>query len=812
MISRLYVRLRQLRRKLGRSHLAVRLLGLKMAQGEAGMPGLIMLQIDGLSRRQMERAIDDGNMPFLSDLIRRRHFEPETFYSGMPSTTPAVQAEIFYQVRQAVPAFEFYRRESGRTVRMYEADAAADVEADLRQRGAEPLLEGGHSYSNIYRAGAAFSRYCSQDLAPHTLLERLHPLKSLVLGLAYAPKFLRLAALTLIEIGLAVYDLAKGLYQRKDFLKEFEFIFARVAVSIGLRELIRFRTLLDIECGIHLIHANFLGYDEQAHRRGPHSAFAHWTLKGIDRAIRDIQRAAHRSTYRDYELIIYSDHGQEATVPFQSIRGKPLEEAVAEAFSDGPFAGLPVHRASNTELLARTLERKRRPGSAADPGPAHEHAENRERRIMLSAMGPTGQVYLPRKPDRTELERAAEALVRTGGVPLVWMPDGDGGALAFNSGGRWRLPEDRAQVFGEDHPFLDEVAEDTVALCLSPLIGDLSLAGWEPGHPPLSFRNENGAHGGPGAEETRGFLLLPDRIRRWHLAHLPRTRKRVRGEDLYAIARHFLQHAGTHAERVAERRPERETGPLQLRVMTYNVHSCRGLDGKVRAERVARVINEFDPDVVAIQEVDSHRPRSGRQDQPGKIAEHLRMEHAFHAMLEEEEERYGIAVFSRYPFDIVRSALLTPAGSRREARGAIWLRILPADNTPFHFINTHFGLGRGERIRQAGVLLGSGWLGGIPENEPVVLCGDFNSSPRSKVYQTTSKRLADVWRTPGVGSPQPGFPSMKPLMRLDHIFVSPHFAVKSVEVLQTWNAAVASDHLPLCAELTMPSPPDHADT
>jgi len=78
------------------------------------------------------------------------------------------------------------------------------VEADLRQRGAEPLLEGGHSYSNIYRAGAAFSRYCSQDLAPHTLLERLHPLKSLVLGLAYAPKFLRLAAQQIERIIVAV--------------------------------------------------------------------------------------------------------------------------------------------------------------------------------------------------------------------------------------------------------------------------------------------------------------------------------------------------------------------------------------------------------------------------------------------------------------------------------------------------------------------------------------------------------------------------------------------------------------------------------
>ena len=177
MISRIGVRIRELRRKLSRSHLASHLLGRTMPEGEAERPGPIMLQIDGLSRRQLERALRKGNMPFLARLMRKRHFELETFYSGVPSTTPAVQAEIFYRVRQAVPAFEFYQRDSGRIVRMYEAGTAAEIEADLRKRGAMPLLEGGTAYSNVYRAGAGRSRYCPQDLAPHALLRRLHPLK-----------------------------------------------------------------------------------------------------------------------------------------------------------------------------------------------------------------------------------------------------------------------------------------------------------------------------------------------------------------------------------------------------------------------------------------------------------------------------------------------------------------------------------------------------------------------------------------------------------------------------------------------------------
>ena len=245
--------------------------------------------------------------------------------------------------------------------------------------------------------------------------------------------------------------------------------------------------------------------------------------------------------------------------------------------------------------------------------------------------------------------------------------------------------------------------------------------------------------------------------------------------------------------------------------MTYNVHSCRGIDGKVRAERIARVINDFDPDLIAIQEVDAHRSRTGQQDQPGEIAKHLGMKHAFHAILEEAEERYGIAVFSRFPFEMIRSDLLTPSKSMREARGAIWLRITPEGKPPFHFINTHFGLGHGERRAQSESLLGPDWLGAIPKNEPTILCGDFNSSPYSKVYQRINRRLTDVWQKRSQAHARPGFPSIKPFLRLDHIFASAQFKVEQVEILHTWTAAVASDHLPLCAELTLSSHPEHAD-
>src|SRR5690606_30538741 len=127
----------------------------------------------------------------------------------------------------------------------------------------------------------------------------------------------------------------------------------------------------------------------------------------------------------------------------------------------------------------------------------------------------------------------------------------------------------------------------------------------------------------------------------------------IRGTDLREVVRQYLGKEGERREVIfSGKSSERD---LPLRVMTYNIHSCVGLDGRIRPERIARVINYFDPDIVAVQEVDAHRPRSGGHDQAQIIADHLRMDHAFYAVFEEAPEKYGLAIFSRYPFSLVET-------------------------------------------------------------------------------------------------------------------------------------------------------------
>ena len=136
--------------------------------------------------------------------------------------------------------------------------------------------------------------------------------------------------------------------------------------------------------------------------------------------------------------------------------------------------------------------------------------------------------------------------------------------------------------------------------------------------------------------------------------------------------------------------------------MTYNVHSCRGLDGRVLPQRIAEVIEQFNPDLIALQELDVNRRWSKRMDQPRLIAEHLRMQCHFQPAIAVEGEHYGIAVLSRYPFEIKKtgdlpSVLPKTALKRKslpllkyffEPRHAIWTSVT-IGGTEVYFVNTH---------------------------------------------------------------------------------------------------------------------------
>jgi endonuclease/exonuclease/phosphatase family metal-dependent hydrolase len=234
-----------------------------------------------------------------------------------------------------------------------------------------------------------------------------------------------------------------------------------------------------------------------------------------------------------------------------------------------------------------------------------------------------------------------------------------------------------------------------------------------------------------------------------------------------------------------------------IRLMTYNVHHCRGMDGVLSPERVTAVIASCRPDIVALQELDVGRARTGWVDQPRLIGGMLDMDFHFHPTLEVAEERYGTAVLSRWPLRLRRAELLpTLRGRRLENRGALWVEV-GVNGRALQLVNTHLGLTRGERRLQAASLLGSEWLAHPECREPRVLCGDFNMTGRGEYTCFDGVCVRSRWSQ--LGPPPRTWPSLLPVLALDHVFFSEGVALDGVDVPGDLRARLASDHRPVVA-------------
>ncbi len=760
MIAYLSARWRDVRRWVKRSEWAARLLGLSRSEGTAAEPGLVLIQIDGLSKTQLQRALGRRRVPFLRRLIEQERYRLHPLYSGLPASTPAVQAELFYGVKTAVPAFSFLDRATGRVFRMYFHNDAAEVERRLARLG-EPLLAGGSAYTDIFTGGAEEPHYCASKTQWRRFLRTINPLILPVLLVLYLDRFLRAVLLFAREFWLALRDCLRGALAGQTLLQEVLFILTRLGACILLRELVLIGVEIDVARGLPIIHANFIGYDEQAHRRGPSSAFAHGALDGIDRSLAAIWDGAHRSSRRNYDVWIYSDHGQEDTVLFSEANGRSVQEAIAQVFSAAGNAA----------------------GGASSP-------------LIVTAMGSLGHVYPPSSFEPSGIPAMAQALVDTAKVPLVLTANGAVTAHAWTAAGRFRLPEDAAQVFGADHPYLEEVARDFVDVCRHPDAGTFVICGWRAEEKPLSFPDEHGSHTGPGREETNAFALLPPdapvRTRQGYL----------RATDLRFGAQRLLgRPAPAMPQPIASAAPARI-----LRVMTYNVHSCIGLDGKLAVDRIARIIERHDPDVVALQELDVQRLRTGGKHQAQLIAQRLQMAYHFEPSMRLADEQYGDAVMSRYPMRLVRSGRL-PGGHYwpdLEPRGALWVA-LDIRGSRTNLIATHLSLWPRTRLLQAATLLGPEWADHPACHGPVIVCGDFNATPRSAVYQRMQRMLRDAQTA--AGTSRSTWTSRYPITRIDHVFVGGGIEVLRVDVAATELERLASDHLPLIVDLRLPHTP-----
>lgn len=226
-----------------------------------------------------------------------------------------------------------------------------------------------------------------------------------------------------------------------------------------------------------------------------------------------------------------------------------------------------------------------------------------------------------------------------------------------------------------------------------------------------------------------------------------------------------------------------------IRVATYNIHAAIGTDGRLDLERIAAVIREIDPDVIGLQEVES-RPSRSRHDQAERLALQLGMSCAEGPILLEGAGWYGNAILSRLPVEPLLRLRFADLGG--EPRGALVVAVQASDGRSWRIANTHLDVRAGRRLRQARALVGavSQWAEG-----PRVVLGDFNE------WRPRARTLAGL-RCLGELPPAPAsYPSRMPLFPLDRMVLQGCRSGGPLRRHQSDLARLASDHLPVVADL-----------
>lgn len=234
---------------------------------------------------------------------------------------------------------------------------------------------------------------------------------------------------------------------------------------------------------------------------------------------------------------------------------------------------------------------------------------------------------------------------------------------------------------------------------------------------------------------------------------------------------------------------------FNLRVVTYNVHRCRGMDRRVLPSRIAKILLTLKPDVIALQEVVGKGAKQQGQD------EYLRDRLGMNGVMAIARFRRGLplgnAILTRFPIVSESSSNLT----WRNRWGRCCQRISIRMRTRLlHIYNAHLGTGLRERKFQAGLL--RDFVKQQSATGPNIILGDFNEWGRGITRDILAPEFQRIDLHPFLKRRR-SYPGLLPLLHLDHIFHTGSVSIKKIHIPRNRQTLIASDHVPLVADLTI---------
>ena len=436
-------------------------------------PGLLMVQLDGLSEPVLRWAVRAGNLPTLGDWLRSGSHTLRGWHTGLPSTTPASQAGILHGASGQVPGFRWYEKDTGKLVVSTRPRDAAMIEPRLSD-GRGLLCDGGVSIGN------AFSGDATVNLL--TVSHAALPGRSARGWAAFMASPYGFTRALVLGVGDVLAELHQARLQRRRNLqprvsRSGAFLALRPA-SMLLRDVNISLVAEQMARGAPSIYCDLVDYDEVAHHAGPARPESMRQLESLDRMLGVLERLAPEAARR-YHIVVLSDHGQSQGATFRQRYGETLDELVTRL--SGESAPMVVS-SGNLSLLYVT--------------------------------------EFSHRLTRAEIDRAHPRLIpglaAHPGVGLVVVRDEDG-PVAFGTSGLHRLRDDTVEGVDPLLPYGPHARADLLRHQESAHVGDLVLISCvDPVTEEVAaFEELVGSHGGLGGWQTDAMLVHPAR---WPIA------------------------------------------------------------------------------------------------------------------------------------------------------------------------------------------------------------------------------------------------------------------------------------------------------
>lgn len=517
-------------------------------------PGLVIIQIDGLSHDVAAHAVRAGRVPVMSSWIRSGTHRLAHWEALLPSTTPASQAGILHGTNDGIPNFRWWEKKERRLlVANHPADATV-IESRLSD-GEGLLSPGGASISNIFTGDAdrAFLVMSTISVKERGLGQSQAFAWFFVSPYSYLTMLARYIAEVFKEAYQSRRQARAGIVPRMH--RGFPYPFVRAATNVALRALGTSLVIQEMLRGTAVIYMDYTDYDEIAHHSGPERPEALDALDGVDRELGTLAKAA-QDAARPYRFVVLADHGQSLGQTFLQRYGVTLQDVVRSLMGGrasvaaatkqvedwGPlntFLTEVTQTRGVTGALARAATRRKRDGGQVDVGPDQIEvtpegsvgpARERDKQaaataedgqpadLIVVAGGNLAHVYFNASDERMTLEEIdalypdlVQALANHPGIGVLLVRSRDRGLLAVGRHGLHHV--DEGVVDGEDPLAVYGEYAVTAVRRLDSLehVGDLvAISTYDPDTGEIAaFEELIGAHGGLGGPQTRPFLLHP---------------------------------------------------------------------------------------------------------------------------------------------------------------------------------------------------------------------------------------------------------------------------------------------------------------